>query len=475
MRVLIQLRSTRQLRAAFAADEHVPAAATAADALTPLGLVIDEGFDAVTLPTPRIGGEDRALLALGGPMEFSMRPDEVTQLVRGTIPEDEAQGAVLAEAMAHPAVVGVFADPVIEHCLTCVGDPAVGTSKDVARLLEVTKLRAAGMTGAGVHLAIVDTGINVAHLKSLGQPAKVNASKSWTPRGISSKPGKHPVDHGTMCAFDAGIAAPDATFLDHALLLSQTEGPTVMAGLLSDAIRSYAKLRDVLDGMSASRRALVISNSWGMFDPAWDFPPGHPGNYSDNPRHPFNVIVASLEAAGADILFAAGNCGRDCQDGRCRFARRPITGANSHGRVLSVAGVDTRRKRVGYSSQGPGRLSAQKPDIAAYTHFTGSKAFAPDPDSGTSAACPVLAGVVAAVRTKYPASKLSPASLRAFLAKTAVDLGGQGFDFDHGWGLVDTTGLLAALSAASTRAGGARRPAKPAKPAKRRATAGAGR
>jgi subtilisin family serine protease len=454
MRVLIQLRSTRQLRAAFAADEHVPAAATAADALTPLGLVIDEGFDAVTLPTPRIGGEDRALLALGGPMEFSMRPDEVTQLVRGTIPEDEAQGAVLAEAMAHPAVVGVFADPVIEHCLTCVGDPAVGTSKDVARLLEVTKLRAAGMTGAGVHLAIVDTGINVAHLKSLGQPAKVNASKSWTPRGISSKPGKHPVDHGTMCAFDAGIAAPDATFLDHALLLSQTEGPTVMAGLLSDAIRSYAKLRDVLDGMSASRRALVISNSWGMFDPAWDFPPGHPGNYSDNPRHPFNVIVASLEAAGADILFAAGNW---------------------HGRVLSVAGVDTRRKRVGYSSQGPGRLSAQKPDIAAYTHFTGSKAFAPDPDSGTSAACPVLAGVVAAVRTKYPASKLSPASLRAFLAKTAVDLGGQGFDFDHGWGLVDTTGLLAALSAASTRAGGARRPAKPAKPAKRRATAGAGR
>ena len=105
--------------------------------------------------------------------------------------------------------------------------------------------------------------------------------------------------------------------------------------------------------MRASRNALVISNSWGMFDPGWDFPAGHPGNYSDNPRHPFNVLVASLESAGADILFAAGNCGRDCQDGRCNFPRRPICGANSHGRVLSVAGIDTRRKRVGYSSQGP--------------------------------------------------------------------------------------------------------------------------
>ncbi len=475
MRVLIQLRTTRQLQAAFAAEEHVPPSATAADALTPLGLVVDEGYDPVSLPSPRLA-EDRSLLALGGPLEFSTRPEDATQLVRGTIPEDESQQAVLSEEMAHPGVVGVYADPVIEHCLTCGGDSAVGTFKDVARLLDTTKLQVAGMDGAGVHLAIVDTGINAAHLKTFGLPARINATKSWTPRGVTTKPGKHPVDHGTMCAFDASIAAPEATYLDHALLLSQTAGPTVMSGLLSDAIRSYAKLRLVLDAMSATRRSLVISNSWGMFDPSWDFPPGHPGNYSDNPRHPFNVIVASLEAAGADILFAAGNCGRECADGRCRFTRRPITGANSHGRVLSVAGVDTRRKRVGYSSQGPGRLTAQKPDIAAYTHFAGSKVFAPDPDSGTSAACPVLAGVVAAIRTKHPANKVSPASLRAFLSKTATDLGGQGFDFDHGWGLVNTAGLLAALGgtpAGATRATRTRPTATPAR--RRRAAAVAGR
>ena len=444
MRVLIQLRSTPQFRAAMATGDAISPSATEAAALVPAGLVLDAGFEPVELPTPRLDDGDGRMLALSAPIDFASEPEDVTQLVRGTIPDDD-QGAVFSEAMASPGVVGLYADPVIENCLTCIGDPPVGTHRNVARLLEVDKLTKAGMTGQGVNLAIVDTGMNVAHLRAKGQPAKLGTNKHFTPAGVTTRPGKHAVDHGTMCAFDAGIAAPQATYLDHAVLLSQTAGPTVMAGLLSDAVQSYAKLRRVLDAMPANRRALVVSNSWGMFDPSWDFPVGHPGNYSDNPRHPFNVIVASLEAAGADILFAAGNCGRDCQDGRCRFRRRPVCGANSHGRVLSVAGIDTKRKRVGYSSQGPGRLAAQKPDVAAYTHFKGSEVFAPDPDGGTSAACPVLAGLVAAVRTKYSATRLSPASLRALLVKTADDLGGVGYDNDHGWGTTNTTALLAAL------------------------------
>jgi subtilisin family serine protease len=444
--VLIQLRSTPQLRASLAAGEAVPPTATEAAGLVSTGLVLDAGFDPVELPGVKVEEGDAPALAFAAPLEFSTRAEDATHLVRGTIPDDDTSDAVISEAFANPAVVGVFSDPVIENCLTCIGDPAVGNSGTVGRLLEVTKLKNAGMTGQGVSLAIVDTGFNVAHLRAKGQPAKLaGAGKHFTPANVPTRPGRHPVDHGTMCAFDAGIAAPNATFLDHAVLLSTRQGPTVMAGLLSDAVRSYARLRNVINGMPAARRALVVSNSWGMFDPRWDFPVGHPGNYSDNPRHPFNVIVASLEAAGADILFAAGNCGVQCPDGRCNFRRKPVCGANSHGRVLSVAGIDTRRKRVGYSSQGPGRLAPQKPDLAAYTHFKGSEVFAPDPDGGTSAACPVLAGLVAAVRTKYSATRLPPAGLRALLFKTARDLGGVGFDYDHGWGTVDSTALIAAL------------------------------
>jgi subtilisin family serine protease len=248
-----------------------------------------------------------------------------------------------------------------------------------------------------------------------------------------------------MCAYDALIAAPKATLLDYAVLLSRQSGQTVMSGLLSDAVLAYSQLLALLNGMPAQSRRLVVTNSWGMFASSWDFPVGHPGNYSDNPSHPFNIIVASLESAGADILFAAGNCGRDCPDGRCQFGSTPpICGANSHPKVISVAGIDTAKKRVGYSSQGPGRLSANKPDLAAYTHFKGSLVYAAD--GGTSAACPVAAGVVAAIRTKYSSAQLPPAQLRTLLYKTSEDMGTVGFDYDYGWGGINPPAAMATLS-----------------------------
>src|SRR6185503_17630740 len=133
---------------------------------------------------------------------------------------------------------------------------------------------AAGMNGKGVYLAIVDTGVNTAHLQAKGQKPSLDAANSWTPDGVPSTPGQHPVNHGTMCAYDAAIGAPKATVLDHAVLLSNTPGETVMSGLLSDAVLSYSKLRTVLLGMPEKTRAMVVSNSWGMFNPRWDFPVG---------------------------------------------------------------------------------------------------------------------------------------------------------------------------------------------------------
>jgi subtilisin family serine protease len=177
-----------------------------------------------------------------------------------------------------------------------------------------------------------------------------------------------------------------------------------------------------------------------MFHPSWDLPPGDPGNYSDNPNHPFNRSVGALAALGADILFAAGNCGPQCPDSRCQdVSANAIYGANGHPDVLSVAGVDTAGERVGYSTIGPGRLTDRKPDISGYTHFKGSGVF-PE-DSGTSAATPVVAGVLAAVRSKRafdPADPAtSPAAIRELLASTAKDLGDAGYDYEHGYGVVD--------------------------------------
>ncbi|MFI9559572.1 S8 family peptidase [Nonomuraea endophytica] len=444
MRVLIQLRPSPDLVAAVADPGQTATTADVADGLP--GVELDSAFIpvAVPRPVPLPGGDP---LSLNQPLDFSLAAEDASVLVRGTISDDELATRVTMLPTIRPDVVGVFADPVIESSLTCGGDPPVGDWHDVERLINAAGLAAEGLDGSGVALAVLDTGINAAHVaRHLGRGVTLDAERSWNPAGVTGRPGEFEVDHGTMCAFDTLIGAPQASLIDIPVLLSTRPGGSALDGLLSDAVAAFAHLRTVLDDQPADSRSLVISNSWGSFSPSWDFPVGHPGNYSDNAAHPFNLIVASLDRAGADVLFAAGNCGRECKDGRCAYPDRPIVGANSHPRALSIGGVDVGNERVGYSSQGPGRLTARKPDICAYTHFSGSKAFGDtEPDSGTSAACPVAAGLVAAVRTRWPSSRLSPAQLRALLRRTAEDRSEVGFDYDYGYGIVDTAGIIAAL------------------------------
>ncbi|MEU6781831.1 S8 family serine peptidase [Nonomuraea angiospora] len=444
MRVLIQLRPSPDLVAAVADPDQSATTADVADGLP--GVELDTAYVpvAVARPVPIAGGDP---LSLNQPLDFSLAAEDASVLVRGTISDDELASRVTLLPALRPDVVGVYADPVIATTRTCGGDPPVGTWHDVERLLNVPGLSAEGLDGSGVALAVLDTGINAAHTaRQLGRGVTLDAERSWSPQGVSGKAGEFEVDHGTMCAFDTLIAAPQASLIDIPVLLSTRPGGSALDGLLSDAVSAFAHLRTVLAAQPAETRALVVSNSWGSFSPEWDFPVGHPGNYSDNAAHPFNLMVAELDRAGADVLFAAGNCGTQCPDGRCVYPNRPIVGANSHPKALSVGGVDINGERVGYSSQGPGRLTARKPDFCAYTHFSGSKAFGDDePDSGTSAATPVAAGLVAAVRTLWPSTRLSPTQLRALLRRTAEDRSEVGFDYDYGYGNVDPAGIIAAL------------------------------
>ncbi|MFI9841555.1 S8 family peptidase [Nonomuraea sp. NPDC051941] len=444
MRVLIQLRPSPDLVAAVADPDQSATTADVADGLP--GVELDTAYVpvAVARPVPIAGGDP---LSLNQPLDFSLAAEDASVLVRGTISDDELASRVTLLPALRPDVVGVYADPVIATTRTCGGDPPVGTWHDVERLLNVPGLSAEGLDGSGVALAVLDTGINAAHTaRQLGRGVTLDAERSWSPQGVSGKAGEFEVDHGTMCAFDTLIAAPQASLIDIPVLLSTRPGGSALDGLLSDAVSAFAHLRSVLAAQPAETRALVVSNSWGSFSPEWDFPVGHPGNYSDNAAHPFNLMVAELDRAGADVLFAAGNCGTQCPDGRCVYPNRPIVGANSHPKALSVGGVDINGERVGYSSQGPGRLTARKPDFCAYTHFSGSKAFGDDePDSGTSAATPVAAGLVAAVRTLWPSTRLSPTQLRALLRRTAEDRSEVGFDYDYGYGNVDPAGIIAAL------------------------------
>jgi subtilisin family serine protease len=192
---------------------------------------------------------------------------------------------------------------------------------------------------------------------------------------------------------------------------------------------------------------MVAVNSWGMYDSSTDAPAGDPQNYSDNPAHPFNQVTAALAGSGVDVVFAAGNCGSTCPDGRCgRNDVGPgnsIMGANSHPEVATVAAATVNREMLGYSSEGPGTLDHDKPDLAGYSHFSGSGIY--PADSGTSAACPVVAGVIAALRSSPEGRNLTPRDLKDLLTRNANAVHGGGWDPQFGAGLIDAGAAFAAL------------------------------
>ncbi len=397
------------------------------------GLEIDEQYHPVPLPgLPAMRKNPGAAEGLRYDKIFSKEMGPAYG-VRVRAEDEEAINRLRHDR--HREVLGVYADPSISPFPTpYCGRAAMGSATEVFNKLGMRTLQRENITGKKVRIAIVDTGVN-------GDMVPVTGG--WSP-DVNYVPGTALREHGTMVAFDAQIAAPEAAILDYALLRSANNNAWI--AFLSDAIAALADLIELIT--SREPGPLVVNNSWGMYNRAEDAPLGSPENYSMNLEHPFNQIVRALVTAGADVFFAAGNCGGNCPDPRCgEMDRGPgasIHGANSHPDVITVAAATLTDRRLGYSSQGPGGLEMQKPDLAAYSHFAGSGIF--PADSGTSAACPVAAGVAAALRQKFSPARLTPAQLKGALLRSATDLEGDGWDYNLGFGIINAAAAWKRLS-----------------------------
>jgi len=385
---------------------------------------------------------------------------------RDGVPEFLVEKGEKYPVHSNPLVGGLRQD--VKPCPpTCGTSQAVGDTSDVRQKLGFQTLQHNGLDGSGVALAIVDSGIFRPRLeRALGEalqsarPINLNVNYSWKPPQLVTQPGAHRVGHGTMCAYDAWIMAPNATLLDFPMLLTRPVADHHSTSTADAAILAYLQL--AILWASGSFDALVVSNSWGIFHPSLeDFPPGHPYRFIDNPNHIFHYLVRALAAAGVDIIFCGNNCGDGtncagaCASGTCLSKTdRMIMGANAYQEVLTIGGCDTHDQMVGYSSRGPSihHMFQHKPDLVAYTHFLGSKTVATYvPDTGVSAACPVAAGCVAALRTspKVKPTAVSPAALFKKLRDTARKPGGGGAGWkpDFGHGIIDPVAAGRALGA----------------------------
>jgi len=426
-RRIVLIRSHEPLQEGWRKRSFGPSGPLLDDRVKVAGVRFDETYHPVQV-WRRIGGGDDPPAASG--FNYGALGPAATYAVRVDADDEDAVERLRRDRRAE--VVGVFADPAVSPFPSpyCGASP-IGATQDVARLLGVPALHRAKLTGRGVHVAVVDTGIDGSRIPVAG---------GWAPTP-GYVPGSSAPNHGTMVAYDVRIAAPDAQIFDYALLKSQAG---TWAAFLSDAIAAFA---DLVEQVNAAPGRWVVNNSWGLFDRASDAPIGSPENYSANPDHPFNQVTGALVAAGADVFFAAGNCGADCPDPRCGAADTgagaSIHGANSHPEVVSVAAVTVTDRRLGYSSQGPGALYSRKPDLAGFSHFAGSGIY--PADGGTSAASPVAVGVAAALRQAFATDRLAPAQLKGLLQRTARDLNGAGWDYDLGYGVIDAAAAVQAL------------------------------
>ena len=368
---------------------------------------------------------------------------------------------------SNPLIAGLRPVP---PCLpTCGTSQYVGTTQDVRSKLHVQILQDNGLDGSGVALAIVDSGIYRPRIERLlgdallptATTVNLDVSNSWKPPGLVTQPGYHRLGHGTMCAYDALIAAPKATLLDIPMLLARPVADHHSASMADAAMLAYLQLASTWwSGPSRKFDALVVSNSWGLFHPCLeDFPPGHPYRFIDNPNHAFHYLTKALAADGVDIIFCGNNCGKDrncagdCASGACLSKTdRMIMGANTYEEVLTIGGCDTNDLIVGYSSRGPSiaGMYQKKPDLVSYTHFLGSKTVSTFlPDTGVSAACPVAAGCVAALRTRVKPTAVPPGNLFKVLRDTAYRPrgGSPGWKPDFGYGIVNPVAAGRALGA----------------------------
>jgi len=337
-------------------------------------------------------------------------------------PEDVVNDIIRAAAEKQDIFGGSSPDlafATADHWCSAGGDSIFSDRAEAEQLLGVDYLRTQNRTsGKGVNVVVVDQGLDKTILgASYGGGWSVGSNLPGTPR---PHPGSVGRSHGMMIAHNILKVAPEATLWDLPL------APPRIANIqtfLSLALAAYdIVLADIANWRTGQFPGpWILVNPWGIFDRKSEVPLGH---YTTNPNNPFNLKVDAAVAQDIDVVFAAGNCGQFCPDTRCGEADqgpgRSIWGANSLNSVLTVGAVRADAIWLGYSSQGPGQplLGPKKPDFCAASQFCeDGDAFTIN--TGTSAACGLTGGIVAALRSRWNSTTVPPGTLKGILNQTA--------------------------------------------------------
>ena len=294
-----------------------------------------------------------------------------------------------------------------------------------------------GFTGRNVRVAVVDTGVDMAHPALAGVVA-TQTDLTGASGGTAEGPGDM-VGHGTHCA---GIVASQDGARRGMAPGCRIDDVKIMASPgTTDQVVAVAGIQATVNGIVD-----VASNSWGFThaDGAWLDPPA-----DGQPDGTCVLCLAADNAVAAGVVFvvAAGNEDNDSCSSYDTHLRCPGLSAGS----ITVAATDDSDDMADFSSVGPTPDGRAKPDVAAPGVEIGScRASGTSMGDvidelwtnadGTSMACPHVAGVAALMLEKTPSA--TPATVKGALMTTAVDIGATANEM--GAGRIDA---LAAVNA----------------------------
>ena len=271
-----------------------------------------------------------------------------------------------------------------------------------------------GYTGAGVTMAIIDTGIDANHsgLDDLDDDNSTNDTKVIAFYDAINNPGARngseifPYDdngHGTHCAgITAGTGAPTFQHVGvapHANLV----GVKVLSGSGSG---SFAQVMAGMEWTVEKRHEFNIrAASMSLGGPG-------PIEWTSAEEESVNRMANEMMRAGVALFIAAGNSAGSATIGTPGSAED----------VITVGALDKDTAIAVYSSQGPTEEGRIKPNLA----FVGSSVNAPDANtgdgyvalSGTSMATPGAAGVGVLMFQANP--DLSPFDIRNIMQETST-------------------------------------------------------